>query len=71
MSWCDDIQIDEFEREDGITLDEKLAAITDAHYAGQCDPMTCPICNEGVQEGDIEDVDDYYDDCRNLPPSSI
>jgi len=49
MAWEDHISPDEFDRADGITVEEIIANIWERHWAGECDPMTCPICAEAAE----------------------
>lgn len=53
--WEDRFEVDEFDREDGISREEIVHWLKEAHYAGKCDPHTCPICS-GVTYADDDDL---------------
>lgn len=52
--WEDEIELDEFERADGITHAEAIDAIRETHYCGDCDQMTCPVCQWESMRADSE-----------------
>lgn len=56
MSWQDNIDLDEFDLEDGLTVQEVIDAYQDAHWSGQCDPLWCPLCEEEAAAKDGFDI---------------